>query len=312
MQPLPGLHEPRLHQFLIEPAHRGEVLLAGHHARLGVPRRLDDHHDSHCDSSFRWGRRRHVPASTASLAGCAQTGHVAGPAPDDRLSPWAEGIASRDDLPGPPGVPRDRRPAPRRLQQRGSPVLPGGGRVQRRPLRSVLRSLAPGRARGSPRERVGRDLRELRAHGAGAVRPHDQLHPPPAVARGDPRAAPRVRDLRRRHPRPALLDLLLRAGPLAGRGGHEGLRAEGDDVRGPPGAGRARGDAGLLHFGELGRLRGQLRSPAGRSVPRRHRDTLLRRSPRGHGRSGDLRCDLSCRRLLRRRGPRQRASSSWA
>ena len=34
-------------------------------------------------------------------------------------------------------------------------------------------------------------------------------------------------------------------------------------LRGPPGPGRPRDDTGVLHPGELGRLRGQLRAPAG-------------------------------------------------
>ena len=221
-----------------------------------------------------------------------------------RQSPCASGIASMHDLPGIPGGPRRCCRAPRRLQQHARRLLHVGGRVQRRPLRPVLRPLAPGCARGGSGEPVGRHLRGLRAHGSGSIRPHDQLRAPPAVARGDPGAAPLVRGLRRGHPRPAVLDLLLCADPHAGRGRHEGLRPEDGDLRGPPDPGLTRDDSGLLHPGQLGRLRGQLRPPAGRPVPRRHRDPLLRRSPPGHGRSPGLRGDVPHGRLLRSRGPR--------
>src|SRR4249919_144002 len=47
VQSLAGQHHARLDHLLVELDHRGEQLLAGHHARLGVLACLDDRHHSH-------------------------------------------------------------------------------------------------------------------------------------------------------------------------------------------------------------------------------------------------------------------------
>ena len=47
MQAFAGQHHAGLHQLLVELAHLGQQLLAGHHAGFGFLRRLDHHHESH-------------------------------------------------------------------------------------------------------------------------------------------------------------------------------------------------------------------------------------------------------------------------
>ena len=47
VQPFAGQHDAGLHELLVVLAHRGQQLLVGHHAGLGVLVRLHDHHESH-------------------------------------------------------------------------------------------------------------------------------------------------------------------------------------------------------------------------------------------------------------------------
>src|SRR5690349_22078028 len=82
LETVAGEHDTRLHELFVELAHASEQLLTGHHAGLGVLRRLDHHHDSH----------RRVPSGVLEDA----------PVESDRqlLLPEATNRRGRDRQPG--------------------------------------------------------------------------------------------------------------------------------------------------------------------------------------------------------------------